>query len=365
MALKAIDFFCGIGGVTRGFLNKGIDVFAGIDIDESCKETYEANNVRSNGNPSRFLCEDITTFDKSKLAGFYSLDDKLIVIGCAPCQPFTYITKNLDGRHKERNLLLNFSRIILDLKPEYIFLENVEGLSSPKNKKILFFFINSLKPFYNLRPEVVDAANYGVPQLRKRMILFGKRNGYMSYPPETHGGRKSPLVTVQEAIGHLPPIAAGERHSVLAGHVSQTLTPIGIERLKNQDTPGDGMEKWPTELQISSRKDKGYTGHKDVYARLWWDRPSGTLTTKFTSISNGRFAHPLQNRGLSLLEGLLIQTFPENYQLCSPYLRTNAKHIGNAVPVKLAEMFAQQILDSEANKKVMNVVRQPELGYEL
>src|SRR5688572_5766797 len=118
MALKAVDFFCGIGGVTRGFLNSGIDVVAGVDIDKTCKETYEANNIRPNGIPSRFICEDISDFDKTLLSNLYEGGDKLIVIGCAPCQPFTKITKNLEGRHKERNLLLNLSRIILDLKPE-------------------------------------------------------------------------------------------------------------------------------------------------------------------------------------------------------------------------------------------------------
>src|SRR5688572_29333971 len=100
MALVAVDFFCGIGGVTRGFLNQGIDVLAGIDIDDTCEKTYEANNIRSNGFSSKFFAEDITSFDVKKITALINPTDTLVLIGCAPCQPFTRITKNLEGRKK-------------------------------------------------------------------------------------------------------------------------------------------------------------------------------------------------------------------------------------------------------------------------
>jgi DNA (cytosine-5)-methyltransferase 1 len=349
MALKAIDFFCGIGGVTRGFLNKGIDVIAGIDIDDNCRETYEANNIRVNGESSKFFTADITNFDVNLLRDLYAKDDKLIVIGCAPCQPFTKITKNLLGREKERGLLQCFSDTIQKLNPEYIFLENVQGLNSPDNKVVLDSFIQSLAPKYILTPKVIDASHFGVPQGRKRMILFAKKNGKIDYPTRTHGAGKGlkPIVTLENAIRKLPPISAGERHATLSTHVCNRLELISIQRLKHQKKPGDGMEKWPNNLQLPSRKDKQYSGHKDVYARLWWDRPCSTLTTKFCSISNGRFVHPEQNRGLSILEGLLIQTFPKNFKMLSPLIAKQARQIGNAVPVKLAEAFANKILEEE------------------
>lgn len=349
MPLKAIDFFCGIGGVTRGFLNKGIDVVAGIDIDINCKETYEINNIRPNGIPSKFFAEDITQFDLNKLNSFLNEEDKLIVIGCTPCQPFTQITKNLNGRTKERGLLQLFAEIILDLEPEYIFLENVQGLNAPGNKDILQSFVNALKPLYHLNPRVINASHYGVPQVRKRIILFGKRNATISYPLPTHGLNKElkPLKTVKDVIGNLPEIRAGEQHSTLTTHICYSLIEKNIERLTHQSKPGDNMENWPLNLQLPSRLNKQYTGHNDVYSRVWWDRPSSTLTTKFLSISNGRFAHPEQNRGLSILEGLLLQTFPENFKMHSPALRTQARQIGNAVPIKLAEAFAEHILNEE------------------
>ena len=349
MALKAVDFFCGIGGVTRGFLNKGIDVVAGIDIDASCKETYEANNIRPNGSPSKFFAEDITNFDITKIKELLGPDDKLVLIGCAPCQPFTAITKKLEGRSKERGLLQCFGEVILKLKPEYLFLENVQGLNSPKNKEILEGFIESLKSHYKLKPQVVNAKDFGVPQSRKRVILFAKRNEVIKYPKPTHGKEKGqkPIKNLRDVIGDLPPLKAGEQHPTLKTHVAARIKEINLQRLRLQKKPGDGMEKWSGNLLLNSRKNGDYIGHKDVYARLWWDRPSGTLTTKFVSISNGRFVHPEQNRGLSILEGLLIQTFPKTYRMLNKNIRTRSKQIGNAVPVKLAEAFANKILEEE------------------
>ncbi|MFA5011117.1 MAG: DNA cytosine methyltransferase [Ignavibacteria bacterium] len=352
MALKAIDFFCGIGGVTRAFLNKNIDVIAGIDNDITCKETYEINNIRPNGLHTKFLHEDITNFDVKIVNSMISKKkDDLILIGCAPCQPFTQITKNLGKRHKERGLLKCFSDIILKLKPKYVFLENVEGLKSDKNKEILINFINSLKPSYNLIPQVVNAKNYGVPQSRKRVILFGKRKGIISFPDITHSDELgyNSIKTLYEVIGNLPHLHAGETHSSYRNHTACKLTGISLKRLQYQKEPGDGMTKWPIELQLNSRRSKQYKGHNDVYSRMFWDKPSGTLTTKFVSISNGRFAHPEQNRGLSILEGLLIQSFPRNFKLLHKSIRIQAKQIGNAVPVKLAEAFAQKIIEDYIN----------------
>lgn len=352
MALKAIDFFCGIGGVTRGFLNKGIDVVAGIDIDINCKETYEKNNIRTNEESCKFLAEDIIGFDVEKVKKLLNPDDVLILIGCAPCQPFTRITQNLENREKERKLLPHFAEVILKLEPTYIFLENVQGLNSPKNKEILDEFIELLKPHYNLKPKVVNAKNYGIPQSRRRVILFAKRDAEIEYPKITHGNKKGlkKIIDLEKTISDLPEIKAGQQHSELKTHVSANLQDINLERLELQINPGDGMEKWTPDLYLNSRKNEDYVGHKDVYARLWWDKPSGTLTTKFVSISNGRFAHPTQNRGLSILEGLLIQTFPKDYEMLYPFIRGQAKQIGNAVPVKLAEVFAEKILEIENGK---------------
>ncbi len=105
------------------------------------------------------------------------------------------------------------------------------------------------------------------------------------------------------------------------------------------------METWTDDLKLPSRRNGSYSGHNDVYARLWWDKPSITLTTKFHSISNGRFGHPEQNRALSILEGLLIQSFPPDYKLYDKRLTVRAKQIGNAVPVKLAKAYADKILE--------------------
>ena len=349
MALKAVDFFCGIGGATRGFLKAGIDVVAGIDVDITCKETYESNNKRVTGEPVKFFTEDITQFDSSRIKRFLNKDDKLIIIGCAPCQPFTHITPKLDGRKKERYLLHVFADIIKDLTPEYIFIENIHGLNSPNNKEILEDFLYSLKPEFNLVHKIVNASHYGIPQSRKRVIIFGKRYGDIEFPINTHGDGLKKIVTLRDVIASLPKIKAGEQHNYYKEHVCAKLNAINLERLKYQKNPGDGMDKWPKVLHLPSRKEREYKGHNDVYSRLWWDRLCSTLTTKFVSISNGRFAHPEQNRGLSILEGLIIQTFGKTFVMNNRNLRVKSIQIGNAVPVKLAKVFAKKILDFEKN----------------
>ena len=267
----------------------------------------------------------------------------------------------MESLFKFSNTFSTLNKPYLQVQPKYIFLENVQGLSSPKNKTILDEFVESLKPHYNLNPKTVNAKYHGVPQSRKRVILFARRDGEIEYPKATHGKKNglSEIINLDKIIKELPELTAGGQHPELKTHVSAKLGETNLKRLALQTNPGDGMDKWTTDLQLNSRKNGDYKGHKDVYARIWWDRPSGTLTTKFVSISNGRFAHPSQSRGLSILEGLLIQTFPDNYQMLFPAIRTQAKQIGNAVPVKLAEAFAEKILETENCK--YNVASQPNL----
>jgi DNA (cytosine-5)-methyltransferase 1 len=353
--IKAIDFFCGIGGVTRGFLDAGIDVIAGIDIDKSCKKTYKENNIRPNDEKVKFYNESITEFDVSKVRKQLSDNDKLVLIGCAPCQPFTTITDTSEKRKEERQLLDVFAEKVLELNPDYIFIENVSGLkiSHNGNIEILESFVEKLSG-YNLKPKVKNAAYFGVPQNRKRLIIFGKKNSHIPHPEPTHGdGSKNDVRTLGKVIGDLPSIVAGETHPELDQHQSANLHKKSLERLGYQKNPGDGMETWPQELMLPSRKERDYSGHTDVYSRLWWDKPSSTLTTKFQSISNGRFGHPVQNRALSILEGLLVQTFPENYQLFEKAITIRARQIGNAVPVKLAEAYAKKVIE-DINQKAIS-----------
>lgn len=349
--IKAVDFFCGIGGVTSGFLNAGIDVLGGIDIDGSCKKTYEENNIRPNGEKVEFYEEDISDFEISRIKKQLSSDDKLVLIGCAPCQPFTTITDTSETRKEERELLDVFANKVLELDPEYIFVENVSGLKikSNGNNVVLQKFLNKLRSKYELEPKVQNAAHFGVAQNRKRLIIFGKKNSSIPHPSATHGNGKKKIRNLEDEIGDLPPIEAGETHSKLDQHEASNLQTISLKRLTYQENPGDGMETWPEELRLPSRKNGDYTGHNDVYARLWWKKPSSTLTTKFHSISNGRFGHPTQNRALSILEGLMLQSFEKGYKLYDNRLTNRAKQIGNAVPVKLAKAYAEHIKEDVKN----------------
>lgn len=355
--IKAFDFFCGIGGVTRGFLNAGIDVIAGIDIDESCGKTYVENNTRPNGEKVKFYHEKVSTFDISKVKDQVEEDDILVLIGCAPCQPFTTITDTSETRKEERQLLDIFADKVIELDPDYIFVENVSGLQIKKNgnNQVLNNFINKLEEHgLNLKPKVQNAVHFGVPQTRKRLIIFGRKNSSINHPQGSFKKGNKQYLTVEKAIGDLPPIKAGETHPELKQHQSSNLQTKSLKRLEYQTKPGDGMEKWPEYLMLPSRKEREYSGHNDVYARLWWNKPSGTLTTKFHSISNGRFGHPEQNRALSILEGLILQSFPKNYQLFEEAITIRAKQVGNAVPVKLAEAYGAKILEDIRKKEDEN-----------
>lgn len=359
--IKAIDFFCGIGGVTAGFLDAGIDVVAGIDKDPDCKITYEHNHKRLNSvEPVPYLEHDISDpeFCLSRNDFDINENDILVAIGCAPCQPFTGITDVSDKRKNERSLLSIFAEKVRNLNPDYIFVENVSGLKSKKNgnSEVLNSFISDLRcQGYILNTKVVNAAHYGVPQNRKRLIIFGKKGEKIDFPKETHSSnndKKRPLVTLRNVIQDLPPIDAGVKHEEIPNHVSAKLIDKSIERLSYQVNPGDGMDTWPEHLQLPSRK-KSYTGHNDVYARLSWNKPCSTLTTKFCSVSNGRFAHPEQNRALTIREGLRIQTFDSekrNFVLIDDRVSIMSRQIGNAVPVKLAEAFASKIMEDISNQ---------------
>tara|TARA_R110001599_G_scaffold24835_3_gene89344 strand:- start:140441 stop:141523 length:1083 start_codon:yes stop_codon:yes gene_type:complete len=354
--IKAIDFFCGIGGVTAGFIDAGIDVVAGIDKDPDCKVTYEYNHKRLNSDKSvPYLLQDISDSEFCLSRDEFDIknDDILVVIGCAPCQPFTRITDVSEKRKKERSLLSIFAEKVRNLNPDYIFVENVTGLRSNMNgnNEVLNSFISDLnEQGYVLNINVVNAAHYGVPQNRKRLIIFGKKGEKIEFPEETHGRkkqRKKPLVKLRDVIEDLPPVEAGLKHDNIPNHISAKLKDISLERLSYQENPGEGMETWPEHLQLPSRR-KAYSGHNDVYARLNWDKPSSTLTTKFFSISNGRFAHPVQNRALTIREGLRIQTFDSEkreFVLIDERVSIMSRQIGNAVPVKMAEAFANKIIE--------------------
>lgn len=343
--LVGADLFCGAGGVTCGMRRAGVDVRIGIDLDPRFKQTFEANN-----SPARYWQRDISTVSGEELGAALNLEisDKFVLSACAPCQPFSRQNKRgvLRGHLDERSDLLDeVTKILKELprKPDYLFIENVPGINHSKNSALsrLEETLYALK--YTTVSGVVDAAKYGVPQHRKRFVLLAKLGiSFVSLPPETHGpGGSEPYRTV-ESIRQYPAIAAGEISESVANHQTRQLSALNLTRIRAIPRNGGSRKALKTSLVLQCHKDS--SGHNDVYGRLAWDKPAPTITTKCVSLSNGRFGHPEQDRAISVREAACLQSFPDSYRFYGSGIDSEARQVGNAVPVLLAEAVIRHLI---------------------
>jgi len=334
----AIDLFCGVGGLTRGLLNAGIDVAAGIDCDESCRFAYENNNH------ARFISEDITSLNPDVLLREYHNATVRILVGCAPCQPFSCLTQKQNQSESSKwHLLSYFGRLIRIIQPEIVSMENVPQLVS---KQPFIDFLKTLVELgYNVNYSVVRCEDYGIPQTRRRLVLLASKYGHISLNAPNSGCKAS---TVRDAIGDLEPISSGCASKNDSLHRCQNMTEVNLKRIRNSRQGGTWLD-WPDDLRSPCHKKKSGSTYGSVYARAVWDKPGPTITTQFFNFGSGRFGHPEQDRGLSLREGAILQTFPHDYEFFadgdSPSITKLARHIGNAVPVKLGEVIGQSIID--------------------
>jgi DNA (cytosine-5)-methyltransferase 1 len=337
--VAAVDLFCGVGGLTRGLADQGIDVVAGFDIDDDCKFPYEHNNR------TKFVKSDVAALSGETLAALYPKKSLRVLVGCAPCQPFSRYTQGLDVKKDEKwNLLHSFARLVKELKPEIVSMENVPNL---QRHSIFKRFVAALEKLdYHVSYSVVFCPDYGIPQGRNRLVLLASRCGKIELVKPTHA--RAEYSTVRVAIGHLPPLKAGEIHESDPLHRSSGLTPLNLKRIK-ASKPGGTWRDWKSDLVADCHKKKKGKTFPSVYARMKWDSPSPTITTQFFGFGNGRFGHPKQNRAISFREGAILQSFPENYVFVKPGEEFSAKGvgqlIGNAVPVRLGQAIGQSILE--------------------
>ena len=338
--IGVIDLFCGIGGLSYGFYQEDFKILAGIDADSSCKYAFETNN------DSIFLNEKIEDISPDLITSLFKDVDTKILVGCAPCQPFSsYMFKDFEKKDNKWTLLYEFSNLIKETKPDIISMENVPQLMNFKKAPVLNDFIKTLEDLkYHVSCQVVYCPDYGIPQNRKRFVLLASKYGPIALIEPTHS--KKDFKTVKDAIGDLLPIEDGEEDPKDKMHRARKLSPINKERILN--TPyGGGWKNWPEDLKLACHKKIGGATYMSVYGRMKWEEPSPTITTHCTGYGNGRFGHPVQNRAITLREAALLQTFPiqykfypENKQFSSSKI---AKQIGNAVPVELGRIIAKSI----------------------
>lgn len=347
--LKAVDFFCSGGGMTCGLKQAGIDVIAGIDNDPSCKETYEKNNVGS-----KFICEDVFTLKEQDLVQRLSLkknDDNLILIGCSPCQYWSIIRTNKTKSTKSKNLLIEFNRFVDFLNPGYVLVENVPGILTRKDKSGLDNFIASLESKgYKVHFDIVNMNHYGVPQSRRRFSLLATRLHEKSIFPTPNRSNFPKVKDVLGAKNGFRKVSPGHRDKTVFHHSTANIIEKNILRLKKTPKSGGSWKDWANDKKLKRMSYAG-NGFPDNYGRMSWDKPAPTITTKFVSISNGRFAHPEEDRGLSIREGATLQTFPKSYIFPSESIGLAAKIIGNAVPPLFAKSLGETIVKAHSNKK--------------
>jgi DNA (cytosine-5)-methyltransferase 1 len=336
--IVAVDLFCGAGGLTRGLLDARIEVAAGYDIDEACHYPYEHNNE-----PAVFNKQSVADVKGADLAAHYPVGCRRVLVGCAPCQPFSKYTQGLETEDDDKWSLLNhFGRLVGELKPDVVSMENVPEL---QRHQVYDDFLTTLRRFgYHVSTHEVYCPDYGVPQNRTRLVLFASKLGAIEILPPTH--KTEEQLTVKSAIHNLPKLKAGQVCSADSLHRSSSLLKINRLRIMHSK-PGGTWRDWPKELVAKChRKRKGRT-YPSVYGRMEWDKPSPTITTQFHGFGNGRFGHPQQNRALSLREGAILQSFPPTYEFVKPgnryYFGTIGRLIGNAVPVRLGEIVGETI----------------------
>lgn len=341
--LKAIDFFCGAGGMTYGMTKAGINVLAGIDIDNNCKATYEKNNP-----DATFINSDITKIKSEELTNKVKIkrnDDNMIFIGCSPCQYWSIINTNKKNSEKSKNLIDDFRRFIDWFKPGFVVVENVPGILRKKRDSLLLNFIEHLEKMdYSTDYKILNLNEHGIPQTRKRFSLIASRI-YSDIKLPKPLRKKHPVL--KDFIGNLngfPSVPAGQKDKTRFMHSTMALSDKNLKRLKLTPKNGGTRFAWKEipELQLKSYIGKDHS-FRDVYGRMNWDKPAPTITTKFFSISNGRFGHPEEDRALSLREGATLQTFPKKYVFLGHSFEVNARLIGNAVPPKYAEQIGKAL----------------------
>ena len=370
---EAIDIFSGCGGVSCGLSLSGFKIKSAVEIEKRAVNTY------LNYKPLekvKVLNDDICNLNGKQIlnAARIKNDDIYLFAGCPPCQNFSRQNpsnkkKSIEDRKK---LLFEFLRIIEEIKPPFILMENVPGIKSDFNKVILDEFLERLKRYYYVKENILNAADYGVPQVRKRFVLHAVRKdinkelesiGFVfDLPKVTHNknGDKGfkKWKTVKEVIDDLPKIKAGEEYKDNGKIHNHNLSKMNLKRIKIIRKNGGSRDGLPEDLILDchKKKDKNgktFSGHGDVYGIMDPDKPAPTITGGCLCYSKGRYGHYNQDRAISIREAARLQTFPDDFMFDNS-LTSSALQIGNAVPIDLVRasgaVFKEAIRSIKLNR---------------
>lgn len=331
--MHAIDLFCGVGGLSRGLQAGGANVVAGVDLDPDCAWPYRAN-IRA-----PYIERDIGAVTAADLQGLWPAEGVRLLAGCAPCQPFSSYANGSDIERDDKwTLLRHFARLTRETLPDLVTMENVPGLA--RHAVFAEFLAELHANNYRTWHGLTYGPDYGLPQTRTRLVLLASRLG----PVELRLPRKPRAATVRHVIASLPPVEAGEAHPDDPLHVAAGMTQLNLKRIR-ASRPGGTWEDWPKSLRAACHRKASGAKSKAVYGRMEWDAPAPTMTTLCHGFGNGRFGHPEQDRGITLREAALLQSFPKSFKFAPkgkpvPF-GAAGRMIGNAVPPALGKVIAR------------------------
>lgn len=354
---KIVDLFAGVGGLSYGFSKlDGFEIILANEIETDISKAYSLNHPGVN----MINCDinDLTEDVIREAIGDNVID---VVVGGPPCQSYSTLGKRqMDDR---ANLFMQYKRVLSIIKPRAFVFENVTGILSMDKGNL---FKNIQREFeelgYELKHKVLNAVDYGVPQQRERVILVGFLNGNnYEYPMPMHGDNLIPHVTLKDAIGDLPVIGSGQTKNEYATDVSNAFLEFvrknGTTELTEHSAPknGEHLIRIMQALKDGQSKDdlpeeiRPKSGYGNTYAKLWWEKPSTTITRNFACPSSSRCIHPRDSRAMSIREGARLQSFPDDYQF---YGADGMKRleIGNAVPPLLSLAIANEMLKAIQEK---------------
>lgn len=332
--IEAVDLFCGVGGLSHGLKQSKVKILAGVDLDPHSKYPFEVNNK------AKFIHRSVTDIKGEDLSSLFSPDAVKLLAGCAPCQPFSTYSQGPRGKNDDQwRLLLEFGRLVEEVQPELITMENVPALHS---HEVFADFTTRLKEQgYAIFHQVVDCQKYGLPQTRKRLVLVGSKLGDIKLSKPR--GR---VKTVRDVLASLPVQQAGEVDPVDPFHRSASLSDINYKRIK-ASKPGGTWNDWPTSLVAECHKRASGKSYPSVYGRMEWDKPAPTITTQYYGFGNGRFGHPVQDRAITLREGAVLQGFPADYKFVENkdeiHFTRVGRLVGNAVPPPLGRLIGKTL----------------------
>lgn len=325
-----IDLFSGCGGLTQGFVETGRfkPVFA-IDSDPRATDTYAANfgaeHVRCG------LIEDVRSFPRAT-----------VVVGGPPCQGFSLLNKEGVGLER-RGLWTQYFRCLEQSQPLAFVMENVPQLLG--SEEYIAFVEAAERAGYVAEGRILNAADYGVPQTRRRTIVIGMRGGPILWPEPTHSDEGDDLLppwrTFRDAVKGLP-----RRPNEQNWHRSRNPTQTSIDRYRTIPNEGEGR------FELAERRPDitprcwldHHRGSTDVFGRLWWDRPAFTIRTEFYKPEKGRYLHPSEHRPITVREAARCMTFPDSFTFPEDQSMTAVgKQIGNAVPPRLSLALAKAV----------------------